>query len=252
MSVDFDLFVKSKRVAHFKRAACFYSLGNENGVYEQDTSVKLSNSVDGVLYKVIPDTRIRLKEAVKWLKTVQHDLGLKDYFPEQSVRDILTVGFFVDGNKVSGPLMNGTLCFIRCLEEEPDIVITFNKLLNIKGMDTVTALVLAHGLRWDQDWGWFVYSFPRNNNHTAYVGKITADTLKEAWNKVWLDADKNLQRWANHRNIRGVFDMFAPKGNKYVEKTLLSNLKACTPKEMQNFCENNIFPLRQAHFSVTK
>ena len=252
MSVDFDLFVKSKKVASLSRAACFYSLGTEDGMAGYLNPRTAAQHVDGVLYKVNIAKSVALRDAVRWTKAVLHDFNLHPYFPEQSVKKILTTGLLVDGTKVSGPLMNGTLCLIRCLEEEPDIVRTFNQLIKIEGMDNTTAIVLAHGLRWNANGSTFTKSAPNNNNHTAYTGQITAYTLKEAWDKVWLEKDKELPRWIWRRNIRGVFNMFAPEGNKYVEKTMFIQGVSYTPSTLQKYCEQHIFPLRKKHFAAKK
>jgi len=255
MSVDFDLFVKSKKVASLSRAACFYSLGTENGMAGYVTPKVSVQHVDGVLYKVNIAKSVSLRNAVRWTEAVLQDFNLHPYFPEQSVKKILTTGFFVDGTKVSGPLMNGTLCLIRCLEEEPDIVRTFNQLIKIEGMDNTTAIILAHGLRWNENGNTFIKGTPYNSNHTAYTGQITAYTLKEAWDKVWLERDKELPRWVNparRRDIRGVFRMFAPEGNKYGEKTLFTQGVIYTPSTLQKYCEQHIFPLRKKHFAAKK
>jgi hypothetical protein len=256
MSVDFSLYAeqdgKSVQVGNKINSLCFACLNSQNAITDYTNGHPLSNSVSGVRYYIDKEATIPIKNAIKWIRAVLYDFGVEKVIPEQTVKSIIRDGFYIEGKNVTGPMITGALSLMRCLDEEPDIVNTFCTLMDIEGMDAITAIVIAHGMSTSRDYNrntYIAHRNPNNTNHTIYVGKVSTDTLKEAWDKVWLQKNEVSVPWVKDRSARGTFVFFSPVGNKYVEVDIFGN-KNFGKEAFKTFLKEVIYPLREAHFAA--
>jgi len=256
MNVDFALYAEqegnSVQVGNKINAVCFSCLSSQASLTSYTHNHPLSRLVSGVRYYISKSQAVSIKNAIKWIRAVLYDFGVEKVIPEQTVKSIIKDGFYIEGKNVTGPMITGALSLMRCLDEEPDIVNTFCTLMDIEGMDAITAIVFAHGMSTAKYYNRNTYisrRSPNNTNHTIYIGRVSQDTLKEAWDKVWLQKNEVSVPWVKDRAARGTFVFFSPTGNKYVEVDIFGN-RNFGKEEFKAFLKEVIYPLREAHFAA--
>ena len=248
MSINFKLFTKGDEahltfIGEVMNAACFMPLASKESLraYIEVKPAVLDNA-NVVNYCPEVSEKLSRKEAVVLLDALLKKFNFTGILPDQTPESILERGIFVDGAVISGTMLISILSIVRYLHEEPNIVKTFNKLLLMEGMDTITAFVLVHGLYiTGTD---VVLCGPNNTNHTVYVGKITKDTLVDAWTEHWNRVEKGKAPWTVDNKIGGTFVMFSLRGNKYINPTILDGLHNTHKNDLQVFLNNVIYPLR--------